>query len=88
MAGSSKGDVVIVIDDDDVPNDVVVPNALQDVDLPTHTLHIGYLHDAILLQNFHPNLLPSNHVRPQLYFTECSLSHGLLVEDNFTATID
>lgn len=55
-------------------DDVRMSNQFQDVNLPTNSLHICYIHDTILLQNFDGYLFAGGKMGGQFNFSECSFA--------------
>ena len=53
-------------------NDVGVSDFLQDVDFTSHTLHVPFVFDAVLLQDLYRHFLTCDCVRSDPHFAESS----------------
>jgi hypothetical protein len=58
-------------------DDVGVPQDLEDADLASHPLHVGLLHDLLLLEDLDGHLLLGRDVDAQLDLPEGSLAQRL-----------
>lgn len=54
-----------------------MPHQLQDMDLPTDSLHVGYIDDFILLQDLDRHLLPCHGMSRQFHLPKCALPDRL-----------
>jgi hypothetical protein len=55
-------------------NDVRVPIAFEDLDLAGHALHVGDLHNTLLLEDLDSHLLARDQMQPQLNLAERALT--------------
>ena len=58
-------------------DDVGMPYELENVNLPTHPLHVNYVNDAILLEHLDSYLLAREGVRTQFHFPKGALADCL-----------